>query len=62
VFAVLTATSGLTTERHDRIVIHKTEHQLPLFVLVLKPQAERPAATDGASGSAAAHMLQLMGS
>ena len=47
VFAVLTDKSGVTSDTPGVVVIHKPEHQLPLFVLTFTATPGRAAAASG---------------
>lgn len=38
VFAVLMDSTGLTSRKQGIVVVHKKEHQLPLFVITFEPK------------------------
>ncbi|KAL1496557.1 hypothetical protein AB1Y20_014163 [Prymnesium parvum] len=64
VFAVLMDSSGLTTSKAGIVVVHKSEHQLPLFVVSFDPKLDMGAALASSfgrsfpSGTVAANILQ----
>ena len=51
VFAVLMDRSGLTNREQGIVVVHKSEHQLPMFVLTFDPQLDMRAALGAFSGA-----------
>ena len=61
VFAVLTDKSGVTSDTPGVVVVHKPEHQLPLFVLTFtaNPAQLMAAAARRAGGAAASATAQL---